>query len=118
MREAAEYVNDFYTHNATGRSCEVERVVCVILLSPRERAIYKGGKSRRSARPTTTGTEIENRFVSSLEHCESSRGPSPLPSTSYCFDLNNILNNTLCAFHLDEVSGKIYISKIIISWKG
>ncbi|TGZ47651.1 Uncharacterized protein DBV15_03708 [Temnothorax longispinosus] len=34
------------------------------------------------ARPTTTGTEIENRFVSSLEHCESSRGPSTLPSTS------------------------------------
>lgn len=70
--------------------------------------MYRGGKSRRSARPTTTGTEIENRFVSSLEHCESSRGPSPLPGTSYCFDLNNILNNTLRAFHLNEVSGKIY----------
>ncbi|KYM98479.1 hypothetical protein ALC62_10836 [Cyphomyrmex costatus] len=55
----------------------------------------------RSAWPTT-GTEIENRFVHSLEHCESSRGPSALPSTSYCFHLNNILNNTLCAFHLDH----------------
>ena len=74
----------------------------------RELYIYRGGKSRRSAQPTTTGIEIENRFMHSLEHCESSRGPSPLPSTSYCFDLNNILNNTLYAFHLDEVSGKIY----------
>lgn len=47
MREAAEYVNDFYTQRDLGRSCEVECVVCVILLSPcergREGAVYREG---------------------------------------------------------------------------
>lgn len=112
MREAAEYVNDFYIYNATGPV--KSSVLCVILLSPRERELYIG-EGNRDGVPGQQQREQKSRIaLCSLEHCESSRSPS-LPTTSYCFDLNNILNNMLRTFHLDEVREKIYALQYRIS---
>lgn len=62
MREAAEYVNDFYTQ----REWSPRPRVRVILLSPRKRERERSRgleEKERIERPSeTTGTEIEDRF--------------------------------------------------------
>jgi len=97
-----------FMHNATGRSCEVERAVCYFIIAPRERKTERervrqaqAGEGNRDSTGTTR-TEIERIALWARGHCQSSRGPSPSRNTWYCLDLNNIPDNAPCAFRISR----------------
>lgn len=87
-----------FIHNATGRSCEVERVVCYFINAPRkrEKELYIQGREIETECPSNNGNKNRE---SVCELSSIARVAEVLvrfaENSLYCFDLNNISNNTL-----------------------